>query len=92
VTVLLRNIDEGYRFLAGQTCKFLTGLVFIFHEDGASFSTLKIDVLACDAFSAYRAKAATCETEQWALNIITLQLHTLQTMKSWVGPKNEARV
>jgi len=30
--------------------------------------------------------------EQWALNILTLQLHTLQTTKRWLGPGNEAWV
>ena len=33
-----------------------------------------------------------CEVKQWTLNTFTPQLHTLQTMKSWSGPGNEARV
>ena len=30
-----------------------------------------------------RARAPTCGTEQWALNIFTPQLHTLQMMRHW---------
>ena len=48
---------------------------------------------SCNGFRARRARAATTRgAKQWALDIFTLQLHTLQMMKSWAGPRNEARV
>ena len=36
----------------------------------------------CIAFRARRTRAATCEAEQWVLDIFTLQLHTLQMTKA----------
>ena len=95
-----RNVDLCCRFLARRfpvcgflACRFPASWAFICHKDGARFSTLKIYGRACNGFRARRARASTtCGAKQWALDIFTLQLHTLQMMKSWAGPRNEARV
>ena len=71
----------------------LASWAFICHKDGARFSNLKIYARACNAFRACRGRASTtCGAKQWALDILTLQLHKLQMMKSLAGPRNEARV
>jgi len=98
VVVTLRN-DQVARFRHGYwacgflACRFLAGRSsFICHEDSAWFSTLKIDRWACNALWAFRPRGATCGAEQLALDISTLQLHTLQTMKGCTGPGNVATV
>ena len=81
------------RFLACRLpeLRFVDGRLSL--SANVRFSTLKINGWVCNAFRAFIAgTAATCRAEQRALNIFTLQLHTLQMMKSWEGPRNEARV
>ena len=49
------------------------------------FFNLKNQWADVDAYRACRARTATCGAEQWAVNIITPQLHTLQLTKGWAG-------
>jgi len=76
----------GFRHAAGRLSS----------EDGSRFATLKIDVWACDAFRACRAREATCRSWTWAVNIFALHTTAPHTANYknliWARPGNKASV
>ena len=83
MTYICTYVRTCSRFLA---CRFPASSIC--REDSAQLLTLKVDGWACDAFQTCRARVATYGTQY--LN--TLQLHALQTTKTWAAPGNRAMV
>jgi len=78
------------KFLA---CKFLAGCSsFICHEELEWLDLEDRWMRVSCLWGFAELEQLLCEVKQWTLDTFTPQLHTLQTMKSWSGPGNEARV